>query len=513
VGGAPVGTEEFERRTVNDKVNEIIGLLHRLETGTLDLTLPNGMCRVQAVIRCVRLCIPSMLTHWLRCCDPAVTKTYAARLDEAVALSILQLLGFGAYAELADASTRAGANFRRRLFAPYELGGYGIMSCRLAADAAYVASWANCGRLVESAIPITDQSLETIDLQHLQPLADALQRLQIATAKHVPISVADCIANGDNKLQQLIYSSLQELEMQKLKADLADDRSALAQLESAGYGHAYTWLGASPALFSMRMNDGDFRLASALRLRLPLHYLLPDLPAVPTRCLRCDKEMDVYGDHAFRCLIPYVSRRHTAIKKAFYHEAFSSQRNPTVAALCCAELEAEVDKLFTRRDGVQEKRRSDITITSGPEHLDRKIIDFTGVHPAPDVAGQGDEATHAGAAAQRAEDRKWKAYQADYHMQKRDLIPFAIETLGAIGPAGRKLITTVANTAHPVQWVADPKTKQNLPVDYDGLRSMCIRSLRERVAVTWQKGNAILLRAWPLICVKGRDPDAERRTA
>ena len=301
--------------------------------------------------------------------------------------------------------------------------------------------------------------------------------------------------------------------MQKLKADLAGDLSGLAQLESAGYGHAFTWLGASPALRSMRMNDSDFRLASALRLRLPLHYLLPDLPAVPCKCLRCDKDMDIYGDHAFRCLIHYVSRRHTALKKAFFHEAFSSQRNPAVAAQCSAELEVEVDKLFTRRDGVREKRRSDITIISGPELLDRKMIDFTGTHPAPDAPGRGNEATQPGAAAMRAEKRKWKEYQADYHIQERDLIPFAVETLGAIGPAGRKLISTIANTAHPVQWVGDPKTGKERPVDYDGLRSMCIRSLRERVAVTWQKGNAILLRAWPLICVKGQNPDAERRKA
>ena len=74
-------------------------------------------------------------------------------------------------------------------------------------------------------------------------------------------------------------------------------------------------------------------------------------------------------------------------------------------------------------------------------------------------------------------------------------------------------ISTIANTAHPVQWVGDPKTGKERPVDYDGLRSMCIRSLRERVAVTWQKGNAILLRAWPLICVKGQNPDAGRRKA
>ena len=223
--------------------------------------------------------------------------------------------------------------------------------------------------------------------------------------------------------------------------------------------------------------------------------------------------MDLYGDHAFRCLIHYLSRRHTALKKAFFHEAFSHQRNPVVAAQCSAELEVEVDKLFTRRAGVQEKRRSDITILSGPDNLDRKMIDFTGTHPAPDVSGRRNEATHAGAAAKRAEERKWQEYQADYHLQQRDLIPFAVETLGAIGPAGRALIKNVADTAHPVQWVADPQSGKERPVDYDGLRSMCIRTLRERVAVTWQKGNAILLRAWPLICVKGEDPNAGRRQA
>ena len=150
------------------------------------------------------------------------------------------------------------------------------------------------------------------------------------------------------------------------------------------------------------------------------------------------------------------------------------------------------------------ERRADISITQAPPNsgLNKRAIDFVGAHPTPDATGHQRDASVAGAAAARAEEAKYRAYTSDYNMRRENLIPFAIETSGAVGPAGRKLIKDLANLEHPVQWVDDK------PIDYDGLRGFYIRCLRERLAVSWQRSCADILRSWVLSCCRGVDPDA-----
>ena len=185
--------------------------------------------------------------------------------------------------------------------------------------------------------------------------------------------------------------------------------------------------------------------------------MLPQLPARMAPCLRCGAAQDDRGDHAFRCQATrrFASRRHNEFKRDFFHQAFSRQCSPHVAGVCTARMEDSMDHLFGRREGVNSERRADISITHAPPSsgLDKRAIDFVGAHPTPDATGHQRDASVAGAAAARAEDAKYRAYTKDYNMRRENLIPFAIETSGAVGPAGRKLIKDLANLEHPVAWV------------------------------------------------------------
>ena len=64
---------------------------------------------------------------------------------------------------------------------------------------------------------------------------------------------------------------------------------------------------------------------------------------------------------------------------------------------------------------------------------------------------------------------------------------------------GHKFLADLATLAQPVGQFITPDGGLQL-LDYDGLRASFIRQLRERIAVTIQRGNSILLREWAAKC-------------
>ena len=118
-------------------------------------------------------------------------------------------------------------------------------------------------------------------------------------------------------------------------------------------------------------------------------------------------------------------------------------------------------------------------------------------HP---TGGSQLQRTAVGVAARAGEKGKWDKYMAAHELSKGDVIPVVFETHGAIGPAGDKFIKDLANMAHPVASIEDPVTHEIRLLDYDGLRADFIRRLRERLAVTLQRENAVLLRTWASKC-------------
>ena len=61
-------------------------------------------------------------------------------------------------------------------------------------------------------------------------------------------------------------------------------------------------------------------------------------------------------------------------------------------------------------------------------------------------------------------------------------------------------LPVVLDIAVPVAWVLDPVSGKEKPVDYDAVRAMHIRSIRECVSVQLQRANAGVLRTWAAGC-------------
>lgn len=75
-----------------------------------------------------------------------------------------------------------------------------------------------------------------------------------------------------------------------------------------------------------------------------------------------------------------------------------------------------------------------------------------------------------------------------------------LETHGCMGDQLQRFIKDVSDIAVPVAWVVDPATGKERPVDYDAVRAMHIRGIRECVSVELQRANASVLRAWAAGC-------------
>ena len=508
VAGAPVGTEGYVADWVRDKTDAIIVRLQELELSYRSITLPRGTPKLQGIMRAISMCVPSQFNHVMRSLSPVIVRPHAMRLDKEIVRTVLRMVGHGGTAALQDENGSEWSRVSRCILLPCDQGGAGFHCSTDACDAAYTASWALTGGLVQRipGLNITDPSIPAINIDnHLRPLSDAIQRLrdqELDESAHVPVDVKDAIDSNASRLQASLCAAIAKKKRLAILQDVEDRPAVKARLLSATGDSSWAWLTAAPGFVGKRMQDGDFRIALQLRLHLPI--TLDGVSTIPTRCTdpKCQRQQDAYGDHAFRCKASGAARtrRHTDVLRQLHHVLFSDTK---------VKGAYEVRPDFSMTDaGWQRKQASgphlfaDLAIRKrdGSDSTYR-AIDLVITHPAPDVAGQHDEGQQLGAAAARAEKAKHTKYGQQYHFNKEHLIPVAIETLGTLGTQARQLIKEVADVARPCDWVVDESGKLR-PVDWDAMRSLFIRDLRERVAVALQIGNARVVRCWGKLCCK-----------
>lgn len=192
--------------------------------------------------------------------------------------------------------------------------------------------------------------------------------------------------------------------------------------------------------------------------------------------------------------------RHHKLAGGLWWGGFKGHRN--LRTHLVTDWEAQVSKFFpVRNDGPGAVHlRADALIDTtapGADCLRRKCIDYMVTHP---TGSSKQQCEVVGVAARAGEKGKWAKYMGAHELAKGDVIPVVYESFGTIGPAGDKFIKDLANMAHPVATYEDPMTHEIRLLDYDGLRADFIRRLRERLAVTLQRANAVLLRSWASKC-------------
>jgi len=148
--GIPVGTLEYKTAEANRVANDLIRTTQLIDAlYTLSDPADNlGRPSLQQIVRLIRLTIQAGFHHMIRGLDPQITRAPAARVDTAVENVVLGLLGMRR-----GLSEDALARHRARLRLPIALGGFGFRSLARGAEAAHLAAWMMCARLVVQRVP------------------------------------------------------------------------------------------------------------------------------------------------------------------------------------------------------------------------------------------------------------------------------------------------------------------------------------------------------------------------
>ena len=319
---------------------------------------------------------------------------------------------------------------------PIGVGGLGIRSAVQLAPSAFLASAAASRDLVNQILPLHLQSLPT-------PYeVDALSSWSSGHHNPPPSGTAACAQKTWDA--QLVTNTVDSL-LQNAPHDVARARLLAVTAKESG-----AWLKALPvSSLGLRMDDSTIRVAVGLRLGSVLCH--------PHACQRCDVEVDQLGTHGLSCK-----------KSEGRHYRHSSMNDILHRALRSAKVPARLEPSgLTRSDG---KRPDGMTMV--PWRNGKPLVwDAT----CPDTLAQSYRAnatSGAGAVAAMAEGRKMVKY--DSLASSYNVVPVAIESLGAIGPLSKAFLKDLGGRIQQ-------QTGEARAHEY----------LLQRLAVAVQRGNAI----------------------
>ncbi len=134
--GSPLGTAAYVRASLADKFAEHDQLLQAL----------GHMEDLQAAWLILSMCAAARPNYLLRAVPPELTEAFSNQHDNAMASSLLRLLGFDEAGEDVDLA-------RSLAQLPLRLGGLGLRSAARTAPAAHWASWADCLPMIQARHP------------------------------------------------------------------------------------------------------------------------------------------------------------------------------------------------------------------------------------------------------------------------------------------------------------------------------------------------------------------------
>ena len=236
---------------------------------------------------------------------------------------------------------------------------------------------------------------------------------------------------GTRGLQHYLTSLVEGCRRKKLPA-LLDDLSR-ARLLSISSPSASYWLSALDVPSNLVLNNVEFRIALRLRLGLPLTKR-----SISPVCL-CTKSVD-RGYHFLSC---------TKFEKTSRHNLLAF----TVQSICRdSGLPFAREEVFTDPARPGRRPRFDGVVHTPGDDFHPACLDFSVAHPL--AASHLVRARNSSlAAARTAFDKKrkdyasWTAHQRELHSCEV-LVPFIMETFGAIHPTARTFLRDVATLKH-----------------------------------------------------------------
>ena len=453
-----LGGEDHVRQRCNKTAERATALLRKLsELPTLALPhLPAA--QLSALL--LRMCGCGKLTHLLRSTPPSTAREAAVSYDRAL---------LDCYRELAalDAFSPAEAS---QCQLPLRDGGRGLRSQERLAPAAWLASWAQCLSQVLLRTNLEElTNLETCTLPLAQHCRDALAALPPALPSEReeettnPLDWREWALRPRKKLQKLLSKRLDE----KQHADLltALDAPERARLHSCAGPLAAAWQWASPGNLGEKLEDEEYCTTARALLGQPV------APAAatcqnrartgPTAGQPCGEPLCAHANHAHKCPRGgglkvrsedvesvlesiHVERGYTVDRQVHVPQwnrwrwrCRPCDRKGTTwdhpgapCAHCNAAVEVELEEAIL-----------DLDVRCA--RIPRTLIDVTVRYSVPGGERQlADAARGPGAVNHTAELDKRLRY-ADGRTPWQ-VVPFAVETCGRLGPAALKHLRGLA---------------------------------------------------------------------
>jgi hypothetical protein len=239
-------------------------------------------------------------------------------------------------------------------------------------------------------------------------------------------------AESRSQIQSAITDALDNCEWEHIKSSfpIADDEDKVTALLflSASHRRAGAWLTANPSQFYTALSDEHF--IDAVRRRLCYTFQNDK-----TKCPLCKKKIvDRHHLHAQRCSKNHAARstRHTRLKNVLAHlvrvyfKKFSVQNEPPMADV------ADPKPCNTK------ERRADLLVTSP----DGTFVVIDTVINYPNIK----HGLETGATSEASAAAKIKRYVKNYIIDEAAIIPFAVDTNGAMNVTAELWLKTMAKT-------------------------------------------------------------------
>eukprot|EP00760_Papus_ankaliazontas_P013937 PhM_4_TR15924/c3_g5_i3/m.54464 len=305
----------------------------------------------------------------------------------------------------------------RQIFLPARRGGLGFRSLASSAHCAHVAALLGAAPLVRHVLAHPDAadlkvaavSFFTRSNSTFPPCA-----LDMASER----AVEDVPRRGLQRDFNRVLDSEAAAELNVIVATAPDAPRSRARIAACTATGASTYL-STPHLTGAWLAARQFVVSLQLRLGLAVGTL-----GMP--CLQCGTPMDAYGAHALTCMRGGVRHHsHNAVRDYVYTHAARGLMQPLREHMCFPNGQERMDIVL--RTGFGGKHALlDVAVTF-------PLRDEALEHPGP------------GEAANRYQERKWRAYGAKLDRATQTFVPVVVDTFGGFGDQCRETLSRVAS--------------------------------------------------------------------
>ena len=421
--GVPVGSAQWASARCEDVVRELE------ESLPLLADIPD----MQTQLLLLGFCAHPRFIHMLRGVCPAVLQEAALRHDTAIQASLQGIAG--AVLPLPDIVVSLSQLPRR-------WGGGGLTSAQRLSPAGYLGSWALVWAQMSLLFPHLAELLPHLgapegtavgDLptaRQLQQCADTLARNRVdagavdesllpkGASPTVSLAFAGFVSSRE-RLQKEFSTIAHAADFARLYAD-APTNAAKARILSVSSQGAQAHWQAIPAFYQFVVPHDAGVAALSLQLGLPQ----PSLRGVRT-CI-CGANIDPLGYHYLTC----------------DHRGFTISRHHGLRDTVCEMLKTVYDPASVHKEPIHHHSYSplhkpDVVVRNFDGRGNFLVVDTSVAFPCAPTYVDNAARTRL-YAAKLHEAAKIGAYG---NMGSNELVPFAVETFGALGPAARALLS------------------------------------------------------------------------